>query len=102
LSLFLAGSFQLQYTSKTEKKDLVQVFCIPISGGNMENICDIDMINTAFTKLNFDLKVKPVGDGKKFIWLCAMDNSYALKISTSFMLKFEEMLKDSEDFKEDL
>src|SRR2546423_7802560 len=68
----------------------------------MKDTCDIDIINTSLKQLNFDIKVKPVGNGTKFIWLYATDNSYGLKVPTSFMLKFEKILKSSDDLVEDL
>ncbi|HYT02991.1 MAG TPA: hypothetical protein VEL70_08770, partial [Candidatus Acidoferrum sp.] len=68
----------------------------------MKDTCDIGVINTSLKNLKYDLYVKPVGKGTKFIWLCATDNSYALKVPTSFMLQFETILSGSNNLEEDL
>jgi hypothetical protein len=67
----------------------------------MKDTCDIEMINSSLKKLKYNLKVKPDGNGTEFTWLCAKDNSYTLKVPTSFMLKFEEVLKKKDDHEEE-
>jgi hypothetical protein len=68
----------------------------------MTDVCDIDLINASLNDLKYELNVKTVGNGTKFIWLYAKDNSYALKVPTVFMLKFERILKSSDDLVEEL
>src|SRR5437588_9189313 len=63
----------------------------------MKDTCDIEMINTSLKNLKYDFMVKPDGNGTEFIWLCATDNSYAFKVPTSFVLEFEETLKNNDD-----